>query len=210
MAPYPGRNGIPEMKRLLQACAAVLALTLAGCATPIIETTGPLAIREVQITAAPTMRSETDILPLVRQTVEAQLIDSRPGEVTRLDITLTELHYKNPIASLLVADANRLSATIIAFNTSGAEIARFEAIAVDQIALNGIAGAAIAVGQDRARVDRALARGIAESIEARIYGRRTKPAITPELGQPNAPAPSATAPARPASSQTRAPSGAGV
>lgn len=201
------------MNRLLQALAGVSVLALAGCATPIVKTTGPLAIREVQVTAAPTLKSETDVLGLVRQTLPPQLVGTRAGQSTRLDVTLTQVHYKNPVASILIGDDNRLLATVVAYGDGNAEIARFDAVARDQTAIDGIAGAVIAVAQDRARVDRALAMGLAMGIERQIYGNQLKPVMRPELAQPIPQAAPATTPAagppRPAATAP-APRAAGV
>lgn len=188
------------MKRTVLAAAALVVL-LAGCAQPIVKTAGPLKIRSVVVSAAPTVKSDTDIVSLVRQTVPPQIVDTREGRPADLQLTLTDVHYKNPIASLLVGDANRVLAQGILRGADGVEIARFDTGTLDQTMLNGISGAVIAAAQDRARVDRALARGLAKNVETRIYGDNHQTVMTPELAAKTAPAPvspAAPAPRRPA------------
>lgn len=167
-------------------CLAALTLValLSGCAKPVVETTGPLAIRDVSVSAADTIRAETDILSLVRQTVPAQILGVSDGKATKVEVRLVLLAYKNPVMSLLVGDSNKLGANVILRDMADQELARFDVIAIDQYMLNGVAGAVISVAQDKARVDRALARGLAETIEQRIYGRKTKPAMVPDLAAP--------------------------
>lgn len=167
-------------------CLAALMLValLSACAKPVVETTGPLAIRDVSVSAADTIRAETDILSLVRQTVPAQILGVSDGKATKVEVRLVLLAYKNPVMSLLVGDSNKLGANVILRDMADQELARFDVIAIDQYMLNGVAGAVISVAQDKARVDRALARGLAETIEQRIYGRKTKPAMVPDLAAP--------------------------
>ncbi|KTR04453.1 hypothetical protein NS365_15290 [Aureimonas ureilytica] len=167
-------------------CLAALTLValLSACAKPVVETTGPLAIRDVSVSAADTIRAETDILSLVRQTVPAQILGVSDGKATKVEVRLVLLAYKNPVMSLLVGDSNKLGANVILRDMADQELARFDVIAIDQYMLNGVAGAVISVAQDKARVDRALARGLAETIEQRIYGRKTKPAMVPDLAAP--------------------------
>lgn len=180
--------------------AAGLALLLAGCVQPIVKTTGPLAITRVDINAAPTLKAHTDLLPQVRQTVPAQLVGAHPGKPAVLDLTLVDVHYKNPVASLLVGDSNHLTAKGVLRAEDGTEITRFDARTSDQGAINGIAGAVISVAQDRARVDRAMARELAKDLERRIYGKVTRePAqleLAPKVGAPAVPAAPAAVPAR--------------
>ncbi|WP_062205705.1 hypothetical protein [Aureimonas sp. AU12] len=175
------------MFRTIAATLGLVAL-LSGCAKPLVDTTGPLAIRRVEVTAAPTLKADTDLLSLARQTLPSQLVGAHEGKPATLDVTLTEVHYKNPLASLLVGDDNRLSALGVLRGEDGREITRFNAVTMDQGAINGIAGAVISVAQDRARVDRALARGLASSIEGQIYGKTTGKVMTPELAAKSAPA----------------------
>ncbi|MBB3951723.1 hypothetical protein [Aureimonas jatrophae] len=180
------------MKRTVLALTALAAL-VSGCAQPIVKTTGPLQIRSVAVAAAPTVKSDTDIVSLVRQTLPPQIVNTREGRSADLQLTLTEVHYKNPIASLLVGDANRVLAQGILRGEDGTEIARFDTGTLDQTVLNGISGAVIAAAQDRARVDRALARGLAKNVETRIYGNNHREVMTPELAAKTAPAPAAPA-----------------
>ncbi|MBB3999687.1 hypothetical protein [Aureimonas pseudogalii] len=173
-----------------------LAALLSGCAKPLVDTTGPLAIRRVEVSAAPTLKADTDLLSLARQTLPSQLVGAHEGKPATLDVTLTDVHYKNPLASLLVGDANRLSALGVLRGEDGREITRFNTVTLDAGAINGIAGAVISAAQDRARVDRALARGLASTIERQIYGKTTREVMTPELAAKSAPV--AAAPAAPA------------
>lgn len=183
------------MKRTVLTVAALAAL-LTGCAQPIVKTAGPLKIRSVTVSAAPAVKADTDIVSLVRQTVPPQIVNTREGKPADLQLTLTDVHYKNPLASLLVGDANRVLAQGILRGADGVEIARFDTGTLDQTVFNGISGAVIAAAQDRARVDRALARGLAKNVETRIYGDNHREVMTPELAAKTAPAaPAAAAPA---------------
>lgn len=178
-------------------------LLLSGCATPIVKTTGPLSIREVRVSSAPTLKAATDVQTLVRQTTTSQLVGSHEGQPTTLDVTLTRLTYKNPVLSLLVGSSNQLGAQVVAQDQGGQEIARFDVVTVDQAMVNGIAGAVLSVAQDKARVDRALARGLAANIEKRIYGKTSGVVMTPELAPRTVPA--APASNAPSLSSTTAP-----
>ncbi len=187
--------------------AVVGLLLLAGCAKPVVDTTGPLAIRRVDIEASPSLRSHTDVLSLVQQTLNSQLVGTHQGRTTDLDVTLTALTYKNPLMSLLVGDANKLAATVVARDESGAELARLDLVALDGGAVNGIVGAVVSAAQDKARVDRALARELASQVERRIYGKTSRKVMTPELAPRTAPV---APPARTVPAARPAPAGAGV
>ncbi|ALN71747.1 MULTISPECIES: hypothetical protein [unclassified Aureimonas] len=168
--------------RLLAALA--FAAFLSGCARPVVETTGPLAVREVSVSAIESLKPETDILSLVRQTVPSQIIGISEGKATKVEVTLVLLAYKNPLMSLLAGDANKLGATVVLRDTAGTELSRFNVLSLDQTLVNGIAGAMLSIAQDRARVDRALARDLASTIEKRIYGQTSRPVMVPELAAP--------------------------
>ena len=186
--------------------SVALAALLAGCAEPIVKTTGPLSITRVDVNAAPTLKAHTDLLPQVRQTVPAQLVGAHQGKPAVLDLTLVDVHYKNPLASLLVGDSNTLTAKGVLRGEDGTEITRFDTRTSDQGAINGIAGAVISVAQDRARVDRAMARALAKDLERRIHGKVTRePAqieLAPKLGEP---APVSAAPRAPLAPAPKAP-----
>jgi len=187
--------------------AVVGLLLLAGCAKPLVETTGPIAIRRVDIETSPTLRSHTDVLSLVQQTLNSQLVGTHQGRVTDLDVTLIGLTYKNPVMSLLVGDSNRLAATVVARDEAGTELGRFDVIAIDGHIVNGVVGAVVSVAQDKARVDRALARELASQVERRIYGKTSRKVMTPELAPRTAPV---APPARTVPAARPAPAGAGV
>ena len=192
------------------ATLALVAL-LSGCAQPIVKTTGPLAIREVHVSAADTLKAETDVLSLVRQTVPSQLVGVHEGKTAKVDVTLVTLTYKNPVLSLLVGSSNQLGASVVLREANGAELSGFDVLAIDQGAINGIAGAVISVAQDKARVDRALARELAEQIERRIYGTQSREVMTPDLAAPAQPSSEkAVTQPQPRKAAPRELSGAGV
>ena len=191
--------------------ALALVAILSGCAQPIVKTTGPLAIREVHVSAADTLKAETDVLSLVRQTVPSQLVGVHEGKTAKVDVTLVTLTYKNPVLSLLVGSSNQLGASVVLREANGAELSGFDVLAIDQGAINGIAGAVISVAQDKARVDRALARELAEQIERRIYGTQSREVMTPDLAAPAQPSSEkAVTQPQPRKAAPRELSGAGV
>lgn len=159
--------------RLCARFAAILLLFgLAACQTPLTDETGPLAVQSVAVTASPAIESQGDMTEPLRAAVSERLVGVEPGaRPANVSISIDSLAYKNAAMSILVGSANSLSTTVTVTDASGATIASFAHKVVRDFALNGIVGAAIAIGQDRGEVDRRLIEAYADDLRTRIYGR---------------------------------------
>lgn len=96
---------------------------------------------------------------------------SETGSEKILKVRITEFHLKNPVASILVGDNNRMWATTeVVDKASGKVEATFRSVATSKSLLNGVSGAIISVAQDPINVEQALASELAEQIMQDVYG----------------------------------------
>lgn len=198
--------------------AVVLASGLAACVNhpPLVERAS--YVDKVDVTVRPTVNSTT-LAEVVRQRMRGQAGRfGRTGAPKDIQVAVTSLHYKDPALSLLIGDANHIAAHVnVRDAQSGKSHGEFDVTAMDNAAINGVIGAAMAATQNKAEVDRALANGLARNVLERVYGTdvskqvfaqpyaeplETSPAVAPAAA-PDAPkvAPKA-APAKPKEPKT--------
>lgn len=149
-----------EKLRAIGLCL-VAALFLAGCqTTALVESKQPFRITHVEVTKAKpeigTVNLPEDVRAKALQTAYRY---SETGVEKTLKIELVNLHFKNPVASYLVGDNNRLTAKATVIDkASGAADAAFNAVVSNKGAINGIAGAIISAGQSISRRSNSLPR----------------------------------------------------
>ncbi|RXF74938.1 hypothetical protein [Hansschlegelia zhihuaiae] len=207
--------------------AAALALALSACAAhpPFIPAEQPSYVGKVEVRTDPKITS-TRIAQAVRsETMRESTRYGRSGAAKELRISIERLNYKNPVASLLIGDANHVKARVAVIDAaSGRPHGEFEADAIDNLAINGVVGAVMAATQDKGAVDERLAEKLASVVMERVYGtaaateaRKREPVDVAEEAPaltPPAPAPAAKpkpgAPKRaPVAKQPAAPAAAG-
>ncbi len=139
----------------------------------------------------------------------AQLVGAHQGKPAVLDLTLVDVHYKNPLASLLVGDSNTLTAKGVLRGEDGTEITALRCPHLGPGRINGIAARSFRRAGPGARGP-AMARALAKDLERRIYGKVTRePAqieLAPKLGEP---APVSAAPRAPLAPAPKAGEGRG-
>ncbi|GLK75844.1 hypothetical protein GCM10008171_10980 [Methylopila jiangsuensis] len=188
---------------------ALLGMGLSACVShpPIVENTA--RVQHLEVTAPATANASghfTDALRL-RTLRESTRYGRADGAPKRLHVVVTDLHYKNPAMALLVGDANRASAKVTVVDAAtGRSQGEFDTVAIDQAAINGIAGAVIAVAQDRQAADLRLADGLSRNVMERVYGseefkqaqqRPLAPIEVPAARPAEQPAPATPAPKAP-------------
>lgn len=174
----------------------VASVVLSGCQT-LVDETGPLAVRSVAVSAKPTVKSETDLVPPLQEATSRALVGGDPaGTPVDVAISIDQVSYKNAVMSMLVGSTNALDTTVTVTDEGGAVLATFPHATMLDGAFNGVVGALIAVSQERADVDAKLVRNYADQIKRRIYG---KPGHKPRKPAPARPASPAAAPAPPGS-----------
>ena len=157
--------------RTLSLCfLATLALT--ACQTSgALESAGATQVTKVEvssISADGTVNLPEDVR--VKTLREAYRYSQEGAEKT-LKVQIDGFHVKNPIASLLVGDNNRLSAKVEVIDKStGAVDAKFNSIVTSKSVLNGISGVLISAAQNPIEVEQQLASALAERILVQVYG----------------------------------------
>lgn len=176
--------------------AATLAL-LAGCASPVVDETGPLNVTGVSVVTAPTVKSETEIGPKLQAAVSQAIVAKDPaGQPSTVAIKIESVFYKNALLSALAGSSNFIATEVTIADLAGNPLKVLPLTYSRDAALNGIIGAAISLMQEKALVDQRLVEGYTQQIERRIYGPpghvpavKAEPAATPAGPQPtNAPA----------------------
>lgn len=158
-------------RKFIGAMFAAFSLLATGCQSALVDETGPLSIRTVSVSTAPTVKSATDIGPSLQQASNSSLIRETPdGRPARVHIVIDNVTYKNAMMSLLVGSTNALNTTVSVTDESGKAISTFRHNEISDYAVNGIIGAAIAAGQDPAAVDAKLVDQYSRNIVTRIYG----------------------------------------
>jgi len=186
-----------RIARLLHVAAAALALGVSACASY-----PPMVPRESFIDKVDVSLKETVTSPTIGGLVAAQTRREasrfgHSGAPKQLRIMVTELHYKDALKSALVGDANKLSAHVSVADASGRPQGEFDAVALDQVALNGLSGVLIAAMQDKSVVDQRLADGLAVEVMAKVYGSDAaaeaskRPIVEEAEPAPTAPSPAA-------------------
>ncbi|MET0313353.1 MAG: hypothetical protein ABW275_03085 [Hansschlegelia sp.] len=155
------------------AAVAVLALGLSACAThpPMLAAGETGFVDKVDVELRQPVASATFGEVARKATRREATRYSRTGAPKAVRITVTQLHYKNAAMSLLIGDANSVSAAVVVSDAGTGKIhGQFETTQIDQVALNGLAGAMISLMQDRAAVDQRLADSLASDVLERVYG----------------------------------------
>lgn len=95
----------------------------------------------------------------------------RVGAAKHVRVAVTELHYKNAAKSLLIGDANFAKAKVTMIDAATGRVqGEGDATALDQVAINGVIGAIISAAQDKEKVDKRLADGLARDVMTTVYG----------------------------------------
>ncbi len=108
-----------------------------------------------------------------------------------LNVQVTSINYKNAVASLLVGSTNSISGAVAAGPGPASAVNYVDA---GGAVINGIIGAAIAIGADKSKVDKKLGAGFAGNAVAKAYGQNRIPKFILDhmRGRPSAPRPAST------------------
>jgi len=104
----------------------------------------------------------------------AEYNSTRPNATAsyRLDVSIDKVHFKNPVASLLVGDANRIQGTAKLIDTlNGNVVHTAPANYFDGAsgALNGVSGAVLSVLVKREAAEETMSKGVAKNLMKIIY-----------------------------------------
>ena len=152
---------------------ALFALPLAACASSpgIIAPNEAAHISKVQVSLAPNVSSQRFAELLQAKTTGYAARFGRAGAPKELRIVVERHGYKNPALSLLIGDANQVGGRVAVIDVaSGRMQGHVEAGAVDTAGVNGVVGAIVAAGQDKAKVDERLADGLAKAALRLAFG----------------------------------------
>ncbi len=158
----------------------LLLVVLAACTNNIKP--GELSqfrVTQLKVVVDPAVETNSDFASSV-QKAGTKIASAYAGpmgpNLTAKTVTLTvnEIHYKNALKSLLVGDGNWVKGVS---TLSGPRPASTAVIYADagSYAINGLLGAAIAAGGDKARIDGRLAVGVAEKAIAAAYRQKITP-----------------------------------
>lgn len=179
-------------KTMLRGAALVVALAGAGCQTVAGHMSASPAsyVAEANVVDATGEASASFPQEVRAKTLEEGSRFGFQGAPKRLDITVTQLHKKNPVLSALVADSNSVSATVAVTDmTSGAAEGGFKVTALDSYALNGVVGAVQAVAQDQAEFEGRIAGDLARETMVQMYGTQAAKRVRAVAPRPVPPLP---------------------
>lgn len=149
------------------------ALLLAGCqTTAAVQSVQPFKIAKVEVTKATSDIGTVNLAEDVRyKTLREASRYAQGGQEKVLQVTLTQLHFKNPVTSLLVGDNNRLSAkSRVIDKATGNVVATFDSIVSSKGAFNGISGVVISAAQNHVETEQQLSTHLADKLLLQIYG----------------------------------------
>ncbi len=190
---------------------AFLVLSLSACATyqPMVPQAS--FVDKVDVELKQDVASPTIGAIVASKTRRESTRYGHSGAPKDLRIAITGLHYKNALQSALIGDANTLGAHVAVFDAvSGKANGEFDAVAIDQAALNGLAGIMISALQDRNEVDQRLAQQLAANVMEQVYGSAVAKEASqhPPVDHPQpapAVAPAATSGPKPAAGKAKGP-----
>lgn len=170
------------LKTLFTFC---LTLWLAGCTTSTIEPDQPLNMHIIDVDVAYAENaSATPSLPnrlrsaLMHYAKAHNRLQSGQIYGYELKVTITEVHYKNAVASLLVGDANSMTVKgqLIDPDTN-AVIQEFTAAYVDgaSAVLNGVSGALLSAHVSKETADTTMIEGISPPIMQKAFASNPLP-----------------------------------
>ena len=149
------------------------AILTAGCqTTAAVQSQQPFRITQVEVTKATSDIGTVNLAEDVRyKTLREAYRYAEIGQEKILKIQLTQLHFKNAVTSLLVGDNNRLSAKAqVVDKATGNVIAKFDTVASNKGALNGISGAIISAAQNHIETEQQLSTHLANRLLLQVYG----------------------------------------
>ncbi|MDR4305273.1 hypothetical protein IHQ68_01365 [Chelatococcus sambhunathii] len=171
-------------------CVAPFALALSACnATGMLAANEPAHISKVQVSLAPQLTASSAHFAekLRAQATQDAARFGRAGAAKELRIAVQRHSYKNPALSLLIGDANYAGARIAVVDVASGKVqGEAEASAFDNLAINGLIGAAMAASQDKQKVDQILAERLSRDALTKVYGSSVasaayeRPAAAPE------------------------------
>jgi hypothetical protein len=153
--------------------ALAVATILAGCATEPGLLTGSIPPHITKVTVAKSslvgsVNMAEDLRVKILQRAPAY---AAAGTAKTLDVQIKDVNFKNPLATILIGDSNRVSVVVrVLDGATGKVDASYDAIAIDQAAINGIAGAVMAAADDPIDVEQRLTEAAASLVLTRLYG----------------------------------------
>jgi hypothetical protein len=153
-----------------------ITLALAACQTAqpsLSESVGAIKIDSIKVSIETAIPPDSDVAQrLVAFTTYRLQKQSAPaGKPVSVAIQITQFHRKNPVASLLIGDSNRMGALVTLSDGKGAVLSKRELFAANSMAVNGVIGAVAAAASETTETDDALADDLASRIERSIFGR---------------------------------------
>ncbi|MDA7946306.1 MAG: hypothetical protein MPJ78_02385 [Hyphomicrobiaceae bacterium] len=152
---------------------AFASLIVAGCqTTAAVKSPQQFQISQVKVLKAKADVGTVNLAEDVRyKTLRQARRYSEVGQEKVMEVTLMNLHLKNPFMSVMVGDQNHMSANTRIFDkATGNLVATFNTTVANKRALNGISGAIIAAAQNPIDVEQDLATLISEKILVQAYG----------------------------------------
>ncbi len=167
---------------------SALALSACNATTGMLAVNEPAHISRVQVSLAPGLTNSAHFADKLRaQATQDAARFGRAGAAKELRIAVQRHSYKNPALSLLIGDANYAGARIAVIDVASGKVqGEAEASAVDNLAINGVIGAAMAASQDKQKVDQTLAERLSRDALTKVYGSSVasaayeRPAAAPE------------------------------
>lgn len=189
----------PSLK-ILAVIGLALGLSACNATKGILAANEPAHISVVQVSLAPNLTTSAQFAEKLRaKTTQDAARFGRAGAAKELRIAVHRHSYKNPVASLLIGDANYAGAKVAVVDVATGKVqGEAEASAIDNIAINGMVGAVIAVAQDKQKVDERLAEILSRDALAQAYGSSMTAAAyeRPVAASETAPSPAAAEPAK--------------
>jgi hypothetical protein len=172
--PVQLRGHIMKSFRLVLFVFVTFALAACQTAQPSLNmSVGAIKIESIKVSIETAIPPDSDVAQrlLAFATYRLQKQSAPAGKQINVAIQITQFHRKNPVASLLIGDSNRMGALVTLSDSKGAVLSRQELFAANSMAINGVIGAVAAAASEATETDDALADDLASRIERSIFGR---------------------------------------
>ena len=153
--------------------AAVVVMTLAGCATHAPLLTGAI---QPQVTKVAVVKSAEPGSVNMAEDLRVKILQRAPafaksGAAKTLEVQITDVNFKNPLMTVLVGDSNRVSVVVkVVDSATGKVEATYNGIVVDSSVINGVAGAIISAADDPIDVEQRLTTSVSKIVLEKLYG----------------------------------------
>jgi hypothetical protein len=161
------------ISRTRSLAVSVVCGLLAGCASHPALLTGsqPPHVTKVAVAKPAQLGSVNMPEDLRVKILQRASAFATSGAPKTLDVQITNVNFKNPLAALLVGDSNRVTVVVrVIDGFTGKVDATYESVSLDSQYVNGVAGAVMSAADNPIDIEQRLTDAAAKTVLAKLYG----------------------------------------